>query len=84
MLADVNGDGRADVLVIGDDGLALHLVGAGGSVGSAQLLDSGDHLADVAAADVNDDGRTDLAVLDRSRSTLALLLGGARRPLQRR
>ena len=75
VLADVNGDGRADALVIGDDGLAVHLVDAGGRMGAAQILASGDHLADVAAADVNGDSRVDLAVLDRSRSTLGLLLG---------
>lgn len=75
VLADVNGDGRADVLVIGDDGLAVHSVEPGGGLGGAQIVDSGDHLVDVAAADVNGDGRVDLAVLDRNRSTLALLLG---------
>ena len=69
LLADIDGDGRPDVLVIGDDGLAVHPVHAG-VLGPARVLDSGDHLADVAAADVNGDARIDLAVLDRSRSTL--------------
>jgi len=73
--ADVNGDGRPDLLVIGNDGLALHLAQAAGGFGAPQLLQRGDHLADVAAADVNGDGRIDLAVLDRSRSTLTFLLG---------
>jgi hypothetical protein len=75
VVADVNGDNRPDLLVIGDDALAVHLVQSGGGLGPPQTLQSGEHLADVVAADVNGDGRTDLAVLDRSRSTLSFLLG---------
>jgi hypothetical protein len=76
VIADVNNDHRADLLVIAQDGLAVHLGAEPGGFAAAQLLQAGDHLVDVAATDINGDGRTDLAVLDRGRSTLGILLGG--------
>ena len=75
LLADVNRDNRADLLVIGEDGLAVHTAQANGSFGAPQTLRSGQQVVDVVAADVNGDGRIDLALLDRSRSTLEFLLG---------
>jgi hypothetical protein len=74
VIADVNGDRRPDILVIGDDGLAVHFGQANG-FSSPQRLEGGDQLADVAVADVNGDGRADLALLDRGRSTLNVLFG---------
>jgi hypothetical protein len=76
VLADVDGDHRLDLLVIGDPGLVVHSGLANGGFGEPRIVQSGDHLSDVVAADVNADGRIDLAVLDRSRSTLSFLLGG--------
>lgn len=63
------------LLVIGADTLAVHAIGAGGAVKPAQALYRADHLADVAVGDVDGDGNTDLAVLDRSRSSVSILLG---------
>lgn len=76
LVADVDGDRRPDLLVIGDAGLAVHRAQASGGFAAPQTLQTGDHLVDVVAGDIDGDGRTDLASLDRSRSTLSFLLGG--------
>ena len=77
VLADVTGDRRPDLLVIGETGLVLHTGLENGGFDAPRSVQTGDHLSDVVPADVNADGRTDLAVLDRSRSTISFLLGGA-------
>jgi hypothetical protein len=76
LLADVNGDQRSDVLVVGDSGLAVHAAQPDGGLSAPQSVYPDAQLVDAAVADVNADGRPDLALLDRSRSTLTFLLGG--------
>jgi hypothetical protein len=83
-VADVNGDGRPDLLVAG---------GYAGQSGMIALLGNGDgtfqasgtYLAgtspfSVAAADVNGDGRPDILVSDRSSNTVAVLLNNSAPP----
>jgi hypothetical protein len=74
VVAEVTGDRVPDVVVIGDDALAIH-AGSATGLGAAQIVDRGNHVADVAVADVNGDGRPDLALLDRGRSMVQLLFG---------
>lgn len=71
--ADVSGDGRADLLVLGEDGLTVHRAGPGGFLAGESIW-AVPHLADAAVGDINGDGRVDLAVVDRSRSTVTILL----------
>jgi len=73
--ADITGDGRADLLVLGEDGLTVHRAApSGAGFLDGESLWAVPHLADVATGDANGDGRVDLAVVDRSRSTVTVLL----------
>jgi len=82
-VADMNGDGKVDLIVtnyVGEtngDGTAAVLLGNGdGTFQSPVLYDVGAPNPDgVAVADVNGDGVLDLLVGSRSGSTLSVLLG---------
>ena len=74
-VADVNGDGRPDVLVAnysclgrhcnGDGGVAVLLANRDGTFQKLQLYDSGAYGADsMLVADLNGDGRADVVVTD--------------------
>ena len=74
--ADVSGDKKPDLLVIGDDGLFLHRLTPDGRLSPAQLVWKSAHVSDVGVADLSGDGRPDLAVSDRSAGTVVMLVGG--------
>lgn len=73
---DTSGDGRADLLVIGAEGVFLHRLTADGRLSPPQPVWSSPHVADVAVADLSGDGRPDLIVADRSAGAAVVLLAG--------
>ncbi|HSP99975.1 MAG TPA: VCBS repeat-containing protein [Candidatus Dormibacteraeota bacterium] len=75
--ADVTGDKKPDLLVIGDEGLFLHRLTADGRLSPPQLVWKSAHVADVGVADLSGDGRPDLVVADRSAGTAVVLLGSS-------
>jgi hypothetical protein len=85
VIADVNGDGRPDLLLsnncadinCGSDGVVGVLLGKGhGTFQSAVTYSSGGLVANsVAVADVNGDGKPDLLVANQGSNTVGVLLG---------
>lgn len=78
MVADVNGDGHADLLVaIEDSGLLGVFLGDGTlNFEPAAPLAVGDNPTALAAADLNQDGRLDLVVANHERPHFSVLLAG--------
>ena len=72
-LADVNRDGKPDLLVADDGGAEVLLGNGDGTFRAAQTYSSGGDAVSMAVGDVNGDGKLDLLVVDGD--SLALLLG---------
>jgi hypothetical protein len=75
VLADTGGDGRLDLLVLGDEGLAVHVAQPDGGFAPPQVLLAGPQFADIGTADLNGDGRLDLTLVDRGRAVVSVLVG---------
>jgi hypothetical protein len=77
-VADVNGDGRLDLVTANyaSSGTVSVLLGNGnGTFQSATNFAVGSYPASVAVADVNGDGRPDLVVANHGSNTVSVLLG---------
>jgi hypothetical protein len=61
-VGDVNGDGRADVVLAASSAVAVFYQNAGGGFEPAVLLAAGTGVTGVALGDVDGDGRTDVVV----------------------
>jgi hypothetical protein len=78
--ADLNGDGRQDLIVFGSDALAVSYSGSA----ALRLVERSNYettirdavLADLAAADLNDDGLSDIAMMDTARHFLDIIQVG--------
>ncbi len=70
VLEDVNGDGRADLLIAhsfsSGGSLRVHLNQGDGTFGAATMYDIGNQLQGLALVDLNDDGHLDVVAVDRS------------------
>ena len=79
VVADVNGDGKADALATDSNGGALSVLLGNGSGGFTQASSSpatgGDIPYDVAVGDVNNDGKVDALVVNQFTNNLGVLLG---------
>ncbi|MFI5377668.1 MAG: Ig-like domain-containing protein [Tepidisphaerales bacterium] len=73
-VADLNGDGRPDIVTVNGDSISVLLNRGAGSFQPA-VTTAVTGAADVAVADVNQDGRADLLVAAGSTNTVVLLLG---------
>jgi hypothetical protein len=77
-VADVNGDGRPDLLTANTNSTAGVLLGTGtGSFGPATTFSTGSngYPSAIAVADVNGDGQPDLLVTNQNRHNVGVLLG---------
>ncbi len=77
-IADLNGDGRADLAVVNDgsNGVAVLLGRSGGTFSDAATYDCGGYdPRSVAIGDFNADGRKDLAVANYGNDTVGMLFG---------
>jgi hypothetical protein len=84
-VADVNGDGRPDLLmgntVVGSEGLYVYLNNGGGAFGAptlyaiASFSSSWNGGASVTAADINGDGKLDAVLTNTNSNSIAVLLG---------
>ncbi len=80
-VADLNGDGKPDLIVTNykNPGAVSVLLGKGnGTFGAAQNLTTGSDPRSVALADVNADGLLHLAVVNELDGTASVLLGQRR------
>lgn len=81
-LADVNGDGKLDVVVTNDDDGTITVLLGDGHGGLKPAAGSpfaaGAHPSDIAVADFNHDGHLDLAIANHTVPQFTLLLGDGR------
>jgi hypothetical protein len=76
-VADVNGDGHADVVVTNQftNTLSVLLGNAGGTLDSQTTYDTGLEPVSVASGDLNQDGRQDVVTADKTSNTVSISLG---------
>ncbi|MDO7877457.1 FG-GAP-like repeat-containing protein [Hymenobacter sp. ASUV-10] len=76
-LADVNGDGRFDIITAnqGTNNASVLLATGAGTFGTRTDFATGLGTASTALADVNGDGRLDLAAMNSGANTVSVLLG---------
>lgn len=77
-LADVNGDGKQDAVIVapGTPGRVAVLLGDGaGGFGTANVLSAGSNLNSASVADLNGDGHADLVVTSSGTSEVIVLEG---------
>ena len=74
-MADLNGDGKADLAVASGTGVSVLLNNGNGTFGAPASYGSGTNPSSVAAGDLNGDGKIDLAVGSGDRASVLLNLG---------
>jgi len=74
-MADLNGDGKADLAVASGTGVSVLLNNGNGTFGAPASYGSGTNPLSVAAGDLNGDGKLDLAVGSVGRASVLLNLG---------
>src|SRR5450631_415092 len=74
-MADLNGDGKADLAVASGTGVSVLLNNGNGTFGAPASYGSGTNPFSVAAGDLNGDGKIDLAVGGADRASVLLNLG---------
>ena len=75
---ELNGDGKKDILVKGENRVGVYLSGCGGSVfkekSTYESKDKTSYFRDVAAGDVNGDGRMDVVLSDSGQKSLIIVM----------
>jgi hypothetical protein len=78
-IADLNGDGKGDLIVLTEGGAALIFLGDGkGRFGPAALFPAGHQPNGLAVADLNGDGKPDLIIANHEEKHVTVLLGNGR------
>ena len=75
VMADLDGDGKADLAVASGTGVSVLLNNGNGTFGAPASYGSGTDPVSVAAGDLNGDGKIDLAVGGANRASVLLNLG---------
>ncbi|OFV87479.1 MAG: hypothetical protein A3J75_03480 [Acidobacteria bacterium RBG_16_68_9] len=75
VVTDVNKDRLADLVVVGEPGLAVHLGNSNRGFAAGQVLYPERQLGGLAVGDTDGDGEADLIVTNRSRSVVTFLMG---------
>jgi hypothetical protein len=73
-VGDLDGDGRVDVVTVGD-GLGVYLGQGDGSFSARTRYTCGKGARSVAVSDLNGDGRPDIVTANHDANTISLLLG---------
>ncbi len=74
-IADLNGDGKADLALASGTGVSVLLNSGGGAFGSPASYGSGTNPYAIAAGDLNADGKLDLAVGSNAGASVLLNIG---------
>jgi hypothetical protein len=72
---DFNEDGQVDLVIPGQNGIAIFLGNGDGSVGAPAIYDGGTITSAVAVGDFNADGHLDIAVAEEISNFVSILLG---------
>lgn len=82
VVADIDGDGDGEIVVLGAIGLSVHEIADDGSLQPERALVDDSHLAGLVAGDLDRDGIADLIYTNRSRTSVSTLLGSRGRRMR--
>jgi len=79
---DINGDGKKDILSVGDTGLVVYSGTGTGTIGAATTYGSSTYTSSISIADLNHDGYSDVVLGTQGANNVQILNGSASGVLQ--